>query len=182
MSTEVAREKYVGLLDQLEKDWRTNTVYKNATDLLDKGSQKISSDASSALGRISSVFASENDDEIEDYQKDLCYYSAQGDLEMVKYCLSVGIPLDYRDEKGRSGLHWAVDSDQMEIVEYFLSKGFDSNSQDQEGQTPLHYASVCDRLNAIKLLLRYGANPNLADNDGSTPQSISPHLFHRFSQ
>jgi ankyrin repeat protein len=59
-----------------------------------------------------------------------CHQVSDGDIEIVKKLLDCRPDLvQFKDEEGRTGLHWASDGGNLELVELFLKFGADPNAQ-----------------------------------------------------
>lgn len=91
-----------------------------------------------------------------------------GDVEAIEDFMAVGRGGD-RDEKGRTGLHYAVAYNQLEATKALLECGADVNAVDDEGSTPLHFAAGYGRGKLVFFLLQAGANVNAASKDGRRP-------------
>ena len=68
------------------------------------------------------------------------------------------MPIDVRDDEGRTPLYWAALEDHKALLEMLIEKGADVCAENEVGQTPL-YASVQRNvdLEIIELLLKNGA-------------------------
>jgi|GEM_PF-5397758 len=108
----------------------------------------------------------------------------RGDLERIKFLVSMGAKLDVKARRGRTLLHHAVEhgfnSEQLlETVKYLVSQGLDVNAKDDENYTPLHIAAgnfhvSGVRTNAgievVQFLVSQGADVNAkASRLGRTP-------------
>jgi ankyrin repeat protein len=120
-----------------------------------------------------------------------------GNDEMVTLLLERGANVSYKDEKGRTPLHWAVeqrmdkDSDLLELqqarenrtesitnallasVPSKIAKQQLVNVQDAEGTTALHVAAWSDHPGAIKKLVDEGANLEITDKRGWRPLEVA---------
>ncbi|MDA3955988.1 ankyrin repeat domain-containing protein, partial [Oceanispirochaeta sp.] len=104
---------------------------------------------------------------------------------------SVGedIPIDTRDEMGRTALMRAVWMDNSEAVSRLLSSGADPNLKDKNGQTPLYFAlQFSENESLLSLLLNSGAEVDTVDNRGRSPyeilinRGIYPHFMSQLLQ
>jgi Ankyrin repeats (3 copies) len=59
----------------------------------------------------------------------LTYAAALGDLQTVEALLSHGVPVDARDQNGRTALNRAALAGQSRVVNYLLANGADVNAQ-----------------------------------------------------
>eukprot|EP01126_Amoeba_proteus_P004977 TRINITY_DN1163_c0_g1_i4.p2 TRINITY_DN1163_c0_g1~~TRINITY_DN1163_c0_g1_i4.p2 ORF type:complete len:120 (-),score=34.47 TRINITY_DN1163_c0_g1_i4:133-492(-) len=112
----------------------------------------------------------------------LCDWVSEGNIEKVKTFLFQDLEgvLNFKDELGRTGLHWAADGGNLELTELFLNSGARVNDQDVDGQTPLHYACTCGHERIIQILLQHGADPKISDMEGQTPLQIEGGLIESF--
>ena len=84
--------------------------------------------------------------------------------------LDDGLPVDTRDEFGRTLLMVACRQGALSLVELLIERGADVNARSPGGTTPLMYAKTAAFANGktdiLALLLRRGANINATDNSG----------------
>jgi hypothetical protein len=66
--------------------------------------------------------------------------AASGDAVQTAVLLDQGVPLDERDEQGRTPLMRAVMQNKLDVVRLLLSRGADPNLPDNSGRTPLQQA------------------------------------------
>ncbi|MCK5127446.1 MAG: ankyrin repeat domain-containing protein [candidate division Zixibacteria bacterium] len=102
-----------------------------------------------------------NDIDSEYGQRLICFAASSGNLETLKYVLSVCGPVDI--EKCRpfyTPLHWAAQENHPEIVKYLLDLDIDVNSVDEQGRTPLFASMAKDDCAAMKVLIANGADVN----------------------
>lgn len=95
------------------------------------------------------------------------FYSNRGP-EAVGALLDGGMPVDWKDERGRTALHLASKAG---IVERLLLAGADVNIQDADKKTPLHSAIGYPEI--VRLLLEHGADPTVRNKQGLTPADIA---------
>ncbi|KAL3752179.1 hypothetical protein ACJRO7_012921 [Eucalyptus globulus] len=72
-----------------------------------------------------------------------------GDMEDVTSLAAAGVPLDSRDDQGRTALHMAAANGHLSIVDYIISKGADVNAANAEKNTPLHWACLNGHVQVI---------------------------------
>lgn len=76
---------------------------------------------------------------------------------------------DFRDEYGKSALHYAVENEKIDIVKFLIDYQCKIDIFDLDNQTPLHYATEKGLLEMANFLLSKGANANFPSNQGETP-------------
>merc|ERR1711981_581863 len=89
-----------------------------------------------------------------------------------------GADMDVTDNRGRSLLHYAVESGQTDVMRWLLNKDnqLDVNAEDNSKQTPLHYAAKQGLHSAAVILIRAGANVDAADSVIQTPLHLAVRL------
>lgn len=107
-------------------------------------------------------------------------FLAKAPVESVRGCIESGIPVDARDEVGRTHLAWMVSTlaccaDFENVLREFVAAGADVNARDSAGLTTLHHVFTMRGrvpawiLNGVTAaLLDAGADPNARDSQGST--------------
>lgn len=93
-----------------------------------------------------------------------------GELEMVKYLLSMGADPDVIQEDGSYALHFAVLYGYYDIAELLIKHGADVNYTDPANAdcTVLHTAAMSST-NLTRLLAEHGADVNAQTTQGYTP-------------
>lgn len=98
------------------------------------------------------------------------HLAAQGDkVASFLHLHPLELPIDLKDAKLSTPLHWASFSNSEQIVSYLLARKAELNCQDLEGLTPLHLACTYGNTRIVKMLLLAGADRKLRDNKGLTP-------------
>jgi hypothetical protein len=83
--------------------------------------------------------------------------AASGDAVQAATLLDQGVPLDARDEQGRTPLMRAVMQNRLEVVRLLLNRGADPNLADNTGSTPLLQAKREKLSDIAAMLQRAGA-------------------------
>lgn len=65
--------------------------------------------------------------------------ACQGNLVKLDSMLT-HTPIDVKDNRGRSLMHWAVACKQKEVFDFLVQKGININGEDNQKKTPLHVA------------------------------------------
>ena len=94
-----------------------------------------------------------------------------GDLEAIEDFVAIGKG-EFKDEQGRTALHYAVAYDQGAAAGSLIENGVDVNAQDNMGNTALHFAAGYGRGSAVKALLTVGVNPSTKNNEGKTAKDL----------
>ena len=81
--------------------------------------------------------------------------------------------IGYKNLRGKTVLHWAVESGKKEMTELLLAHGALVNAQDDAGRTALHLAVSAGSSPMAELLLAHGADVNLKDNQGNAPLDLA---------
>jgi len=103
--------------------------------------------------------------------------SNRGDLEMAKWLIEKGAPIDRQQGTYRSPMHEAAKEGHLNIIELLIAKGADVNVKAHNGVTPLHDAAKIGSLEIMKLLLDHGADPNAQDSvTHQTPMGFAYNL------
>jgi hypothetical protein len=94
-----------------------------------------------------------------------------GDLEAIEDFVAIGKG-EFKDDQGRTALHYAVAYDQGAAAGALIENGVDVNAQDNMGNTALHFAAGYGRGSAVKALLTVGVNPSTKNNEGKTAKDL----------
>lgn len=93
-----------------------------------------------------------------------------GDLELVKSCLSQGANIETQDEHGYTALMTTAHHNHLEVVKLLLEQNPNLDSKDYHGKTAL---MLTHNKEILELLLNKGANIEAMDDDGSTPLMLA---------
>ncbi len=75
----------------------------------------------------------------------LVYAVKKGDINLLKIAIAKNGDLNYRDEKGRTPLHWSAFYGDVETAKVLISHGADISIKDDNGLTPLDIAKINNR-------------------------------------
>lgn len=118
-----------------------------------------------------------NPNEVDEKNQTLLHSAVQNPyrdgLALTRLCIEIGVPLDWRDEYGRTATHLAINSGReswidCNVLVNLLKEGANVNVKDKHGLTALHYAAWALSIEAVKICLEYGANPLETTNAGDT--------------
>ncbi|MCG8390985.1 MAG: ankyrin repeat domain-containing protein, partial [Cytophagales bacterium] len=71
--------------------------------------------------------------------QDIHRTACQGNLARLDSML-INTPIDVKDNRGRSLMHWAVACKREEIFNYLVGRGININGEDNQQKTPMHVA------------------------------------------
>ena len=89
-------------------------------------------------------------------------------IEMVRFLLDRGAPIDGRNDDGATYLQTVAggDAEDEEVARLLIERGANVNIADKDGATPL---LRCQSVEIAQLLIAHGANVNATDKEGMTP-------------
>jgi len=95
----------------------------------------------------------------------------RNNIALVKLCVEgLGADVNFVDEEGNCGLHWAAWYKIAPMADYLCSRpGADVNRVNDKGQTPLHWACMGGNLACVRVLVKARARLDVADKDGYFP-------------
>lgn len=82
-------------------------------------------------------------------------------------------PLNVRDQRRRTSLHYAAIFDNIAAAELLLTRGATVDMKDHVGRTPLHYAIIEGKADIVSLLLQHKSDPTLRDSFKQTCLQMS---------
>ncbi|XP_005095847.1 ankyrin repeat domain-containing protein 50 [Aplysia californica] len=101
---------------------------------------------------------------------DCCVATAaeKGNVNLVKYLLDIGMPVDEQDNEGETALVYAVRHQNMAMIQCLLDHGASVDLQTSTKGWPLREAVTRRDIDIMKLLLNRGANPDIRLPDRTT--------------
>ena len=104
-----------------------------------------------------------------------------GCMESIRWILSRGVELGFRDEEGYTPILSALERDReerLEILELLLRTGAPVNRKGVNDWTPAHMAAARDDVDALRVLVLHGADLSIRTeiDDYATPLEEARHL------
>jgi uncharacterized protein len=98
-----------------------------------------------------------------------------GHLEVVKYLIKAGAPINFSSRNGLKAtpIQSAAAAGHDTVVQMLLKLGADPNVREGNGYTPLHAAAQNKDVEMIRTLLYGGADLTLTGNDGKTAIDVA---------
>ncbi|XP_072932148.1 uncharacterized protein flip [Epargyreus clarus] len=93
----------------------------------------------------------------------------KGDVNTVKYVLSLGAEVDQPTSAGQTPLHLAVLAGHTAIADLLIEKGANFQVQDYNGLRVEHYAVDSCKLDVVKYIFEKGGDIEVKDSNGWTP-------------
>lgn len=84
---------------------------------------------------------------------------------VVKMLIDAKAPVDYKDGKGETALHWAAARKRMECIKELVEGGANLDAENKQGHTPIIVAAKGGYAEPIRLLVEKGANLYHKDKD-----------------
>ena len=81
--------------------------------------------------------------------------------------------VNWKDQNGKTLLHYAAWKGHKEIAELLIANGADVNAKDDKGGTSLHVAALEGHKEVAELLIAKGADMNAKIEDGDTPLDLA---------
>lgn len=101
--------------------------------------------------------------------------AARGEPTRIAQAIAKGVPVDVRDQDGRTPLHLAAKEAHLFAVMMLIAKGANVNARDHDRRTPLHVAAGGDpkldgeRYQIVKVLVAKGADRAARDAQDNRP-------------
>lgn len=93
--------------------------------------------------------------------------ASDGDEEVLRQALNLGVDVNARDAEQNTALHLATKHGHKNIMALLIKHGADLNAQNDYSSTPLHLTEK--NIASIRILLEAGADPNIKDKDWDYP-------------
>lgn len=103
---------------------------------------------------------------------------AADDVGAVRRSLKAGLPVDGRDEAGRTALLIATYHDAIRVAEALIAAGADVNAKDDLEDSPYLYAGAEGRLEILKMTVLAGADLGSVNRYGGTALIPAAHHGH----
>ena len=100
--------------------------------------------------------------------KDFIVAAERGDTDHVRELLKRGVPINARDERGRTAILAATHGNKPETVKQLIEAGADINLQDNIKDNPFLYAGAEGLPEILKLLIQARADTKLTNRYGGT--------------
>jgi hypothetical protein len=92
-----------------------------------------------------------------------------GNNETVEALLRQGVPVDAKDDNGRTPLLWAAVKGHIDVCELLLTHNAHVDATNHYGVTPLMWAAIYGHKDLCELLLTHNAQVDAKYDDGATP-------------
>ena len=106
--------------------------------------------------------------------------SQNGHLELVKYFIGRGVPIDVPDDDGVTALQWACYNGYTDIAKFLIQNGADVDNYDYNNTTPLMDAAKGNHSEIIKLLLDKNAKIDIIDKQFNTALDHATHYGNQY--
>ena len=100
------------------------------------------------------------------------------DIENLKRGLDSGVPVDSRDESGRTALLIATYANAVDVAQFLIANGADVNAKDHLEDSPYLYAGAEGRLDILKMTVIAGADLKSVNRYGGTALTPAAHHGH----
>jgi ankyrin repeat protein len=104
--------------------------------------------------------------------------AAQGDLATLRRLLDAGVPVDGRDERGRTALLVATHANRIDAARLLIERGADVNAKDDMQDSPFLYAGAEGRLDILRMTLAASADLKSTNRYGGTALIPAAHHGH----
>ncbi len=95
------------------------------------------------------------------------------EVDVCKFLLKFGVPLDARNELGQTALMIAAEAGHRELIELYLAYDASLDLIDSDGHTALMLAASKGHSIIVQLLMKAGANTALLNDRGESALTIA---------
>lgn len=92
----------------------------------------------------------------------------QGETEVVRELVNLGVQLNFKGDLGHTPLHVAAIFGHLDVVNILVRGGAEINATDEGNKTALHRAVLANELDIVKCLVEHGAQIDLRSDSGVT--------------
>ncbi|XP_069142310.1 uncharacterized protein [Argopecten irradians] len=111
----------------------------------------------------------------------LHFAAVKGFVEVCKYLVGHGCPLDEQDSMGYTAIHRAASQGHTEVIRHLLEEGGSADTQDEHGNTALHEAAWNGYSSALELLIKHNCNVVVTNKAGFTSLHLAAQNGHNQS-
>ena len=104
---------------------------------------------------------------------DLSLSAYLGDLDEIKWLVSLGVDMDDKNSFGQTPISLAAEYGHLEVVRFLAGNGADADIRDNDGKTPILKAIWDGHLEIVNFLAGHGVDIDVGDEYGQTPLSIA---------
>jgi len=98
----------------------------------------------------------------------LCLAAHKGHIEVVKWLIEIGSPLEAKNSEGKTALIRAVFVGHIEIAKTLIEAGADVNAMDKDSRTALIHAAMNKVPELVQMLVENSAKCGITDKTGKT--------------
>jgi ankyrin repeat protein len=102
----------------------------------------------------------------------------ENDADALMQALAAGVPVDCRDDRGRTALLIATHANAIDTARLLIASGADVNAKDDIEDSPYLYAGAEGRLEILKMTLEAGADLASVNRYGGTALTPAAHHGH----
>ena len=96
-----------------------------------------------------------------------------GNLELIKYLISVNTSVNLKFSDGATALMRACYYNYIELVHFFIKNNANVEEKNKRQETPLYIAAYRGHVEIVKFLIKKNAIVNSEDIDGDTPLTVA---------
>lgn len=104
-----------------------------------------------------------------DHNTPLHLAALTGYLDIAKYLIKKGAPVNSRNRKNQTPLHLAVHNAHKDIIKYLVEHGAEIDAVEDEGDPPISWAVYKGQTEILFLLIELGANVHIQNKMGNLP-------------